>query len=320
MFPVIEERRLIPATNRAMFQKNIPFSFRYDLFFPLTARLPPAAGHRLCDWLAEARRPWLRDHDFQTRAQMRSAFPDASPIELEHWLRDYSRMTQRAVLDVWYSRTRPIGELVTLAGFESVVEARRRGRRVLVTTGHYGDLVLPGYAMRAAGHTVGCLHRDNLQENVHGLPPAEFHFAQSKLRQMEAIWEGPFVAEGEDMRPLYRGLEQHVMCILFDVPYATPTPGLVEVPFLGGAALFPAGVYRIARKTKALIAPFWIEPSGGGPVVAEFQPLIDPHDHDEQSLLSLLAGQLEERIRAAPGQWWNWTAMPLFRPRPPDSP
>ena len=299
-----------------MLQKNHCFSFRYDLLFPLTARLPPAAGHWVCDWLAEARRPWLREHELQTRAQMRSAFPDASHSELEKWLRDYRQMAERAVLDVWYSRSRPIGELVTLAGFETVVEARRRGRRVLVTTGHYGDLVLPGYAMRAAGHTVGGLHRDNLQENVHGLPPADFRFAQSKLRQMEAIWGGPFVAEGDDMRPLYRSLDEHLMFILFDVPYATPRPGLLEVPFLGGTALFPAGVYRIARITKDLIAPFWIDTASEGPPVADCQPLIDPDDHDEQSLLSLLAGQLETRIRVAPGQWWNWTAMPLFRPRP----
>jgi lauroyl/myristoyl acyltransferase len=292
------------------------FSFRYDLFFPLAARLPPAAGHRLCDWLAEARRPWLRDHEFHTRAHMRSAFPDASHSELEHWLSAYRRMVERAAIDVWYMRSRPISEFMTLVGFESVVEARRQGRRVLATTGHCGDLFLGGYAVRAAGHTCGTLHRDNLRENVHGLPPAEFRFQRSKLRQMEANWGGPFVAEGEDLRKIYRGLERHPIVILFDVPYATPPRGLVEVPFLGGTAQLPAGVYRIAKKMEALIAPVWIGPSGDGPAVTEFQPLIDPHDHDEQSLLSLLAGQLESRIRANPGNWWNWTAMPLFRPRP----
>jgi lauroyl/myristoyl acyltransferase len=109
---------------------------------------------------------------------------------------------------------------------------------------------------------------------------------------MEADWEGPFVAEGEDLRQIYRGLDQHLIFILFDVPYATPTRGLVEVPFLGGTAQFPAGVYRIAKKMEALIAPCWIGTSGEGPAVTEFQPLIDPHDHDEQSLLSLLAGQV----------------------------
>jgi lauroyl/myristoyl acyltransferase len=226
------------------------------------------------------------------------------------------QMVERGVIDVLYMRSRPISEFTTLAGFESVVEARRQGRRVLATTGHCGHLFLAGYAARAAGLTCGTLHRANRRENVHGLPPAEFRFQRSKLRRMEADWEGPFVAEGEDLRQIYRGLDQHLIFILFDVPYATPTRGLVEVPFLGGTAQFPAGVYRIAKKMEALIAPCWIGTSGEGPAVTEFQPLIDPHDHDEQSLLSLLAGQLESRIRANPGNWWNWTAMPLFRPRP----
>ena len=305
------------AAAIAIYPRLDSLSFRYDLFFPLAAWLPPAAGHQLCDWLAEARRPWLGDHEFHTRAQMRAAFPDASHIELENWLRDYRQMVERAVLDVWYSRTRPIGELVALAGFEPVAEARRQGRRVLLTTGHCGNMFLGGYAIRAAGHTLGCLVRDHMHENVHGLPPAEFRFVQSKLRQLEAFYGGPFVSEGEDMRPLYRGLEQHMMSVAFDIPYVKPMPGLVKVPFLGSTGVFLPVVYRVAKKTEALIAPFWLTGSWSeGPALAEFQPLIDPNDHDERSLLSLLAGQLEERIRAAPGQWWNWTAMPLFRPRP----
>ncbi|MEB4590996.1 lysophospholipid acyltransferase family protein [Candidatus Thiothrix sp. Deng01] len=289
------------------------FSVRYNLLFPLYAHLPPGLGYRLAGHQAGFFRQKRAEEEACIRDQMLGAFPSASGQQLGAWLDDYYRMVEQEALDAWYLQRQPIGAIVELQGFAAVEQARRQGRRVLLTGGHFGRYWMAGPAMRALGHTTGTITRDGGDENIHGLHPAEYRYRLFKLQCLRQALGGPFLVEGDDLRPLYKALNNHLIALIFDVPYVEAHKGVVTVKFISGTIDLPAGIYRIAKKTKAVIAPFFMRDLGNGRVRAEFSALLDPFDYDETALMGLLAGQLEQRIRESPGHWWLWPALPLLR-------
>lgn len=289
------------------------FSLRYNLLFPAYARLPPLLGYRLAAQQASVFRQRRPEEEQAIRTQMQAAFPRASAAQLSGWLADYYRMVEQEALDTWYLHQPPIQRVVGLQGFAAVEQARRQGKRVLLTGGHFGRFWLAGSAMRAAGHTTGTITRDGGQENSHGLHPAEYRYRLFKLQRLQQILGGPFLVEGDDLRPLYRALDKHLIALIFDVPYPQVHMGSVTVPFLGSRISLPAGIYRIATKTKAVVAPFFMRDLGDGRVIAEFSALLDPPDYDESAMMSQLASQLEARITESPGHWWLWPALPLLQ-------
>jgi lauroyl/myristoyl acyltransferase len=289
------------------------FSIRYDLLFPAYAHLPPVLAYRLAALQSGLFRRRKQREEHLIRQQMQAVFPQASEREVDGWLQDSFRMVEQEALDTWYLQHQPIERIVTLQGFEAVQEARAQGRRVLLTGGHFGRFWMAGPAMRALGHTTGTITRDGSDENVHGLHPAEYRFRRFKLQRLQQALGGPFLVEGGDLRPLYRALDEHLITLIFDVPYVGERAGSVTVPFLGSNIGVPAGIYRIAKKLKAVVAPFYMRDQEDGQVVAEFPGLLDPNNENEQAMMSLLASQLEARIRERPGQWWLWEALPLLQ-------
>ncbi|MEZ5534903.1 MAG: lipid A biosynthesis acyltransferase [Thiolinea sp.] len=289
------------------------YSFRYDLIFPLLGRLPYKLAYQLA---ARQAGYFARKHESQQERialQMRSVFPEAGPEQLSSWLADYFRMVEQEALDTWFLDSDRIPDLVQLKGFEKVDELRRSGQRVLLTGGHFGRFWMAGPAMRLHGHRVGTITRDGGQENQHGLHPAEYKYRLFKLKKLQQVLGGPFLVEGEDLRPLYRRLDSSLITLIFDVPYVEKQPGGVTVPFLAGNINVPAGIYRIAKKTKAVVVPFYIHDLGAGEVIAEFSEVLDPNNYNDEELMSLLVSELEMHITARPGHWWLWEALPLLR-------
>lgn len=289
------------------------FSLRYNLLFPAYAQLPPRLGYALAGQHAGLFRRKRAEEEAVIRTQMQGAFPAATEVQLAGWLNDYYRMVEQEALDTWYLQHQPIQNLVDLQGFEAVAQARRQGKRVLLTGGHFGRFWMAGVAMRAQGFTTGTITRDGGTTNQHGLHPAEYRYRLFKLQRLQQALGGAFLVEGDELRPLYRALNDHLIALIFDVPYIEAHKGRVTVNFISGTIDLPAGIYRIAKKTKAVIAPFFMRDWGEGRVVAEFSALLDPNDYNEATLMGLLAQQLEQRIRESPGHWWLWPALPLLR-------
>lgn len=296
-----------------LFTRSVEHSWRYDQAFPLYARLPWRMAYPLAAWQAtyfyqkqQATREIIRKH-------MQEVFPEASASQLDAWVHDYFRMVEQEALDTWFLDQASIPEFVHLQGFDAVKNARAAGQKVILSSGHFGRFWMAGPAMRLAGHTIGTMTRDGGNTNKYGLHPAEYRYRLWKLQRLQAVLGGPFLVEGEDLRPLYRELNQHLITLLFDVSYSETPRGSVTVPFLNGKISVPAGIYKIAKKTNAVVAPFYMRDSGSGTVVAEFSELLDPYNYNDEEFMSLLATQLESRIRARPGQWWLWEALPLLR-------
>ncbi len=295
------------------------FSLRYQVLFPLYAHLPPALAYGLAAQQAQIFRRNKGDEATLIRAQMHGALPEASDAQLAGWLDDYYRMVEQEALDTWYLQHQPIQQIVELEGFAAIAAARRQGKRVLLTGGHFGRFWMAGPAMRAQGFTTGTITRDGGNTNSHGLHPAEYRYRLFKLQRLQQALGGTFLVEGDELRPLYRALNDHLIALIFDVPYTEAHKGRVTVNFISGTIDLPAGIYRIAKKTKAVIAPFFMRDLGGGRVRAEFSALLDPYDYNETVLMGMLASQLEQRIRENPGHWWLWPALPLLRSNNNDS-
>ncbi|UJS25730.1 lysophospholipid acyltransferase family protein [Thiothrix winogradskyi] len=295
------------------------FSLRYQVLFPLYAHLPPALAYGLAAQQATIFRRNKGDEAALIRAQMRSALPEASDAQLAGWLDDYYRMVEQEALDTWYLQHQPIQQIVEMEGFAAIEAARRQGKRVMLTGGHFGRFWMAGPAMRAQGFTTGTITRDGGATNSHGLHPAEYRYRLFKLQRLQQALGGTFLVEGDELRPLYRALNDHLIALIFDVPYIEAHKGRVTVNFISGTIDLPAGIYRIAKKTKAVIAPFFMRDLGGGRVRAEFSALLDPYDYNETVLMGMLASQLEQRIRENPGHWWLWPALPLLRSNNNDS-
>lgn len=288
-------------------------SVRYDLLFPLLSKLP----HRLAYRLADLQSGYFRRQHLSQKTliatQMRSAFPDATDLQVEGWLGDYFRMVEQEALDTWFLDSKNIPDLVQLKGFEKVEELRQAGQRVLLTGGHFSRFWMAGPAMRLRGQRVGTITRDGGNNNDYGLHPAEYKYRLYKLKKLKEVLGGPFLIEGKDLRPLYRQLDDSLITLIFDVPYVEKQFGGVTVPFLQGNINVPAGIYRIAKKTKAVVVPFYVHDLGAGKVTAEFSDVIDPNKYNDEDFMSLLVSELEMHIKAKPGYWWLWEALPLLR-------
>ncbi len=296
-----------------LFTRAAERSWRYDQAFPLYARLPVPLAYRLAGWQSAYFYHQREREREAIRTQMQQVFPAADSACVDSWVHDYFCMVEQEALDTWFLDKPVVTEFVSLSGFEAVLAARAQGQKVLLTGGHYGRFWMAGPVMRHAGQTVGTITRDGSTENVHGLHPAEHRYRLFKLEQLQKVLGGPFLVEGDDLRPLYRALDQHLITLIFDVPYVELPSGCVTVPFLGGSIRVPAGIYRIAKKIKAVVAPFHIRDLGGGKIVVEFSQLLSPFHYDDEGFMSLLAHQLELRIEARPGHWWLWEALPLLR-------
>ncbi|MFZ1568125.1 MAG: lipid A biosynthesis acyltransferase [Thiolinea sp.] len=296
-----------------LFTRSVEHSWRYDLTFPLYARLPWRVAYRLAAWQSNYFYKKQNHTREIIRLQMQGIFPDASIEQVDSWVRDYFCMIEQEALDTWFLDQAATPKIVSVSGFDAVQASRAAGQKVLLSSGHFGRFWMAGPAMRQAGQTIGTMTRDGGARNEHGLHPAEYHYRLWKLQRLQDVLGGPFLVEGEDLRPLYKELSKHLITLLFDVSYAETPRGSVTVPFLNGNISVPAGIYKIAKKANALIAPFYMRDSESGTVVAEFSELLDPHNYNDEEFMSLLATQLESRIRARPGQWWLWEALPLLR-------
>jgi lauroyl/myristoyl acyltransferase len=284
---------------------------RYNYLFPFYAQLPTRLAYALTNQQARYLSKYKQTEADLIRTQMQTVLQDATETELDQHLQDYFDMVEAEVLDSFILHKSP--KIVTLKGFDQVIDARNAGQKIILTGGHFGRFWMAGPAMRAAGQTVGTITRDGHANNPHGLPDAEHQFRMHKLVRLQQALGGPFLLEGQHSRELYTALQDHLITLIFDVPYTHEHVGSVIVPFLGSSIKIPAGVYRIARKTDALVVPFFMQNRGNGQLVADFEPPLSTTNYNASSFMALLAERLEKRIYQTPGNWWLWEALPMLR-------
>lgn len=299
--------------NRLGLLNNLTFKYHYLL--PLLAKLPQVLAYRLVTFYSKLQ---LAEHPVeheQIYRQMQRVFIDHSDEQLKRWADYFLSMQEREKLDTEFfqglSSDAQIDAFVHLHNQQELLSARQQGRHVFITTGHFGRLWMAGIGLQRYGISVGTITRDGGTENTQQLPEVEFKYRAKKLQVLQQRLGGPFLVEGDSVRPIYRALDQHVMALLIDVPYEQSKEGCIELPFLGKSARFPTGIAKIARKTNALIVPYYVLESRQG-LDVNFFPGLEAADLSETEIMQQLVGLLEKQILAHPEQWWLWPALPMM--------
>ena len=290
--------------------------FKYHFLLPLLARLPQSLAYRLASLSGRFSRAEHVHEKNVIIEQMQTVFSEKSQVELEASADYFFGMVEREALDTWFFKgcktQKQIDQFIQLEDFYHVTNAREAGRRVIISSGHFGRFWMAGVGMQAQGVSVGTITRDGGETNEHGLPETEYQYRLKKLAWLQQCFGGPFLVEGDSARPIYRALHEHVMGLFIDVPYTGDKNGCISLPFLGAEARFPLGPAKLAKRAKALIVPFYVFESRSG-LQAKFYPAIDTERLNEQEIMTQLVSMLEQQIRAFPEQWWLWQALPLMR-------
>ncbi len=291
-------------------------TFKYNFLLPLLARLPKILAYRLVSFYGRLSR---QNHLNERRViveQMQSVFTELQQSELENVADYFLCMVEREALDTWFFRTcktaQEIKQFIQLENFHYVTDARQAGRKVIISSGHFGRFWMAGVGMQAQGVSLGTITRDGGETNKYGLPEAEYQYRLKKLAWLQQCFGGPFLVEGDLIRPIYRALDEHVMALFIDVPYDGDKNGCITLPFLGKQTQFPLGPAKLAKRANALIVPFYVFESRAG-LRAVFYPPIDTELFTEQEIMHQLVAMLEVQVREFPEQWWMWQALPLMQ-------
>ncbi len=219
-----------------------------------------------------------------------------------------SRMLAREKLDVYFlARLNPqnIDKIIKLSGLCNYKKAVDTERPIIMFTAHYSRLIMPAIAMGLSGYETSALLAP-----VAGTKTEQW-FLKKKISAMQAIMKGEMISSHQSLRSLYQLLNQKkTLIILIDV---APAPGQAcyEINFLGGYARFPKGIIKLAKKTDALLLPYYACEQRGG-LEAEIQPAFDSRDLDGEQLLQKISGSLEQQIIKRPDQWWVWPWLPAL--------
>ena len=289
--------------------------FKYRALYPLLAHFPQKIAYGLASLIG---RLSVKHHSAEraiVMTQLQTVFLEDDKKKLADIADYYYSLVEREALDSWFFRTRKtqeqVDKFIQLVDFHYIKDARQTGQRVIISSGHFGRFWMAGVGMQAHGVSVGTITRDGGETNEHGLPEAEYQYRLKKLAWLQQRFGGPFLVEGNSVRPIYRALDEHVMALFIDVPYVGEQSGCVTLPFLGKLARFPLGAAKIAKSSKALIVPFYVFESRLG-LKAQFYPPIDAEALNEQEIMSRLVELLEKQIYNFPEQWWLWAALPLL--------
>ena len=197
-------------------------------------------------------------------------------------------------------------------GLEHYLEAKERGKGVLVLTGHLGAWELSSFYHSLMGYPMGMLIRrlDNrrLDEYV------------NRVRCMH----GNFVLSKDDFgRGLLTAMhEGRAVGMLIDTNMTPPRGEFVK--FFGIDACTGTGLAHVARKTGAVVLPgFMVWEAAEGKYVLRFGPEVEIPRTDDAAA-DILEGTrrctavLEEWIRRYPDQWlWihrRWKTRPAGEP------
>ena len=261
---------------------------------------------RLAALLFPLRPVWRRTALFN----LRLAFPDWQDRKQRRVVRDMVRNLGWLAAEFAHfpSLTREnIGQVVVFEDAENLLAAERRGRGVLLLSGHMGAWELSGFAVALYSQPLHFLMRAIDNARVDAL-----------VKQYRCLSGNQFIDKDHSARASLRVLrEGHCIGILADHNSAEDA---IFVDFFGIPAATTTGVARLARHTGAAVVPtytYWDTSLGKYRLCCD-PPLALERTSDEQADIqayTVLFNQvIESYIRRFPDQWlWihrRWKTRP----------
>ena len=212
-----------------------------------------------------------------------------------------------------------IAELVVVEGREHMDQALSRGKGVIAVTGHYSFMLRGLFVAGALGYTVNAVVRAPREVSWPGAGMVLERVFETLSRKTTVRWLFP---GGAFAQAVERLAHNEIVCFAMDVPRVEEKSGGMRVRFLGGEAVFPASLLRLAAETGAPIVPTFVFPRAGSPgyVLRAWPPLI-PERRDPEGVrrsLQTCADLLGSLILRYPAHWWLWRDLHIFwRPSSP---
>lgn len=237
---------------------------------------------------------------------LRLCFPDLADADHYGLLRRHFESLGIGLLETglaWWAPDQRLAPLATLEGFEHLDASHRRGKGVILLTGHVASLEIGGrlYGMHARGCVVyrphenpviqHLLHHHRQSYAARVIPRHDMRGMLRALKANEAVWYAP------DQN---YGLKYSVFAPFFGVPAATTTT-TVRLAKMSGAAVLPFFPQRLLHDRGYLLR---IRP-----------PLEDFPSGDDMADTARLNRVIEEQVRLAPEQYL-WVHR-RFKDRPP---
>ncbi len=243
------------------------------------------------------------------------AFPDKTEAQRRQILRGVYRSLGRLLAEFClfplYTRAN-VHEIATYQGFENFEAAEKRGKGVLLLTGHFGGWEIGSFFHSMQGHPMRIVVR-----------PIDNPFVDALVTRYRTLHGNSLIGKQGFARGLLAAMENNeTVGILMDTNM-TPPQG-VFVDFFGIPACTAIGIARVALHTDATVVPaftIW------DPVLrkyrVEFSPaveLVRTGDSEADAIAStaLFNRVFEDYVRKYPDQWlWvhrRWKTRPKGQP------
>jgi lauroyl/myristoyl acyltransferase len=227
--------------------------------------------------------------------------PNASKKELRraarrvfgNWARSYADLVHLPHLDLQEF----FDQRLTYHGFEENMQpAIAKGRGVIISSGHFGNIELGIQGLLGKGVRVRVLTErlqpPALSRLVDGLRASKGHtFLPVGIGSIKAL-----------LRTIKAG---GVVGITLDRDIEGRS---IRVPFCGTPANVPVGVVELARRTGATIVPIFVYRKNGDACEAFLEPPLEPVNNDDpeadlKTNVRRLLDRFETHLRRDPGQW-----------------
>jgi Kdo2-lipid IVA lauroyltransferase/acyltransferase len=239
------------------------------------------------------------------------AFPNKSIAERRKILRgvyvSLGRLLGEACQFPKYTRQNA-SEIAVYQGFENFQEAERRGRGVLLLTGHFGGWEVGSFFHSLQGHPMQIVVR-----------PLDNSYVDALVQHYRGLHGNTMIGKQEFARGLIAAMRQNLTVGILMDTNMTPPQG-VFVDFFDIAACTASGVARVALHTDSAVVPaftIW------DPVLrkyrVEFAPPVDlvrtgDTEADAVTNTAKFTKIIEEHVRRYPDQWlWvhrRWKSRP----------
>ncbi|MDQ3818304.1 MAG: lysophospholipid acyltransferase family protein [Acidobacteriota bacterium] len=248
------------------------------------------------------------------RAGMRNlkmAFPEMSESERERILRGCFLSLGRQLGEFSQFRRATLESLtrvVDCVGLENLEEAKKRGKGVLLFTGHLGAWELSSFALSAFGHPLSFIVRRMDNEKIEPL-----------IESVRSRFGNRTIDKFTSARKLLRTLHDgETLGVLVDLN--THPPGAVFVDFFGIPAATTTGLANLALRTDAAVLPVFAPwDKERQRYVLHVDPPVEIErtgdaKEDIRRLTSEVTSVVEAYVRRYPEQWlWihkRWNTRP----------
>ncbi|PRY26737.1 KDO2-lipid IV(A) lauroyltransferase [Aliiruegeria haliotis] len=257
---------------------------------PYSARIPAFGA------LARSAIAPLAGHYRRIEENLDYIFPDMADADRKDIARQSADNTGRVLIENYSSdelaarsaRIEPAGD-----GLADLEAARKKGRTVILLSGHYGNYEAARGCLIARGYTVGGIYR----------PMKNPYFNAHYIETLQIPGGGPVFPTG---RSGTKGFVDYlrgggIAMLLNDIYIGKGE----DLPFLGKPAMTSLSAAEMALKFDAALVPVFATRANNG---LDFTVEVDaeiPHS-DPRTMTLAYNAALETRVRENPGQWF-WT-------------